>query len=288
MAIPYVRDMDFTYGEAQRLTPLIRRVIANNPGPFTYAGTGVYIVGSGAVAVIDPGPADAAHRRALDLALEGESVRAVLVTHHHLDHSPLAHPLAKAHGAPVYGRAAPDRHRPLDAPETEEGEDAAFQPDIELADGQTIQGDGWTLRAIATPGHTSNHVCFALEETRACFTGDHVMGWSTSVVVPPDGDMNAYLASLERIRDEGFDSLWPTHGPPILDPAPFLDAYIAHRLKREQGILEQVRAGRRTPEDIVPELYKDVDRKLWPAAAMSVKAHLIRLEANGVIAPEGG
>jgi len=279
MAIPFVKDFPFEYGACDRVAPGIRRVIAENPGPFTHAGTGVYIVGEGEVAVIDPGPEIPAHRAALDRALDGERVTAVLVTHHHLDHCPLAHPLARDHGAPVYGRPAPQRHAPLDAPRTEEGEDSAFRPDIELADGERVSGPGWTLRAIATPGHASNHLCFAFEERNACFTGDHVMGWSTSVVVPPDGDMSDYLDSLHKIRDEGFDTLWPTHGPPIGNPDRFLRAYIGHRLQRERQIREQLALGRRTPEEIVPHLYSGVDRRLWPAAAMSVKAHLIRIRA---------
>lgn len=285
MPIPFVKDIDFEYGKAQSVSPLVRRLIARNPGPFTYTGTGVYIIGEGDVAVIDPGPVLDEHEAALDAALEGERVSAVLVTHHHLDHSPLAHPLARKHGAPVYGRAAPERHRPLsgDQPVTEEGADAAFTPDIDLQDGQTISGPGWTLEAIATPGHTSNHVCFGFAEEAACFTGDHVMGWSTSVVVPPDGNMNAYLESLQRIRAREFETLWPTHGPPITRPDRFLRAYIGHRLQREKQIREQVAQGRTTPEDIVPKLYSGVDKRLWPAAAMSVKAHLERLKENGEI-----
>lgn len=288
MPIPFVKDIDFEYGKPQTVAPLIRRLIAPNPGPFTYTGTGVYIVGEGEVAVIDPGPVLPDHEAALDAALAGETVSAILVTHHHLDHSPLAHPLAKKHGAPVYGRAAPEPHEPLsDQPVTEEGAETGFRPDIELADGQVIAGPGWSLEAIATPGHTSNHVCFALEQAKACFTGDHVMGWSTSVVVPPDGNMNAYLESLHRIRERGFETLWPTHGPPVARPDRFLRAYIGHRLQREKQIRDQVAKGRTTPEEIVPHLYSGLDRRLWPAAAMSVKAHLERLKENGALTDAG-
>ena len=190
--IPFVRDMDFAYGRADQVSPLIRRVIADNPGPFTFTGTGTYLVGSGEVAVIDPGPDDPGHLEALERALEGERVTAILTTHTHLDHSPLAAVLAEATGAPIHGLPAPRIEEA--AVRLDEGHDRGFRPDVLVADGDRISGAGWTLEAVTTPGHASNHLCYALIEENALFSGDHVMGWSTTVVSPPDGDMADYLA----------------------------------------------------------------------------------------------
>lgn len=284
--IPYVRDFAFEYGRCDQVSPLIRRVIARNPGPFTFTGTGTYIVGHGEVAVIDPGPDDDDHLRALLKAVEGETVSHVLVTHTHLDHSALARPFARATGATIHAARPP---APDDVPGVvvEEGDDGAFAPDVEIGDGVTFATPGWTLEAVATPGHTSNHLCFALKGENALFTGDHVMGWSTTVVSPPDGDMGAYYASLDRVAARGFSTLWPTHGPPVTEPAPFLAAYKAHRRAREAQILDAVRTGHATLGDIVPAVYAAVDQRLWPAAAHSALAHLIHLVRNGVVSCEG-
>lgn len=285
--IPYVRQFDFEYGRSAQVSPLIRRVIANNPGPFTFTGTGTYIVGHGEhVAMIDPGPADEAHLAALLKAVEGERVTHVLVTHTHLDHSPLARPFARATGATIYAARPP---APDDVPGVvvEEGDDGQFRPDVEIGDGVVFETPGWTLETIATPGHASNHLCFALRDENALFSGDHVMGWSTTVVSPPDGDMGAYYASLDEIAARGFATLWPTHGPPVTEPAPFLAAYKAHRLERERQILEQVAAGRSLIADMVPVIYAAVDNRLWPAAAHSVLAHLIHLARTGVVETDG-
>ena len=213
MAIPFVRDLKFDYGGIARVSPRIRRVIANNPGPFTYLGTGVYIVGSGKVAVIDPGPVIGEHFDALKRALDGESVSHVLVTHSHMDHSPLAHPLADWAGCKVYagGPAMPSESEVR----MEAGDDLRFRPDVLVKDGDVFRGPDWTIEAIVTPGHTSNHVCFALKEENALFSGDHVMGWSTTVISPPDGHMGDYFTSLEKVRQRGFSTIWPTHGPPV-------------------------------------------------------------------------
>lgn len=284
--IPFVRQFDFAYGRCDRVSPRIRRVIADNPGPFTFTGTGTYVVGDGEVAVIDPGPLDEVHLDALLAALEGETVTHILVTHTHMDHSPLASPLAVATGAPVYAARPP---APDDEPGVmvEEGDDGLFRPDVEIVDGDRFEGPGWTLRTLATPGHASNHLCFVLEEENALFSGDHVMGWSTTVVSPPDGDMGSYYVSLDRVAAHGFSTLWPTHGPPVTDPAPFLAAYKAHRLERERQILEQVAAGRTTIAEMVPVIYAGVDSRLWPAAAHSVLAHLIHLARQGVVRTDG-
>jgi len=283
MSIPFIRQFEFEYGSLAQLSPLVQRVIANNPGPFTYTGTGVYIIGDKNVAVIDPGPAITEHREALDKALEGRNVTHVLTTHHHMDHSPLAIPLARDHGCKVYGYGV--QIRPPEGGEVrlEAGDDLSFKPDVEIRSGDVIKGDGWTIEAIHTPGHTSNHLCFALKEENVLFSGDHIMGWSTSVVSPPDGHMGDYLDSLERIKDRHFDRIWPTHGPSI-DAVDIFEAYIDHRMKREAQILEALNSGLTQIMDIVEKLYVDVDRRLYPAAAHSVLSHLIHMRETGRVA----
>jgi glyoxylase-like metal-dependent hydrolase (beta-lactamase superfamily II) len=283
--IPFVRDMTFDYGAVQQVSPLIRRVVANNPGPFTFRGTGTYIVGRGEVAVIDPGPDLPEHLEAILAAVESERVTAILVTHNHADHSPLARPLAERTGAPAYG--CPIAHAPgAMAVKMEDDHDEGFVADIEVCGGGLIEGRGWTLEAIPTPGHTSNHICYALREENALFSGDHIMGWSTTVIVPPDGDMGDYYESLRRIRERGFATLWPTHGPPITEPGPFIDAYLAHRMDRERQILEQLANGRDRIADMVPQMYAAVDPRLHPAAAQSVLAHMLHLVKTGRVASD--
>jgi glyoxylase-like metal-dependent hydrolase (beta-lactamase superfamily II) len=282
--IPFVRDIEFEYGRTDRVSPLIRRVIANNPGPFTFTGTGTYIVGHGdSVAVIDPGPDQSEHLDAILAATDGERVTHILITHHHLDHSPLARPLQAKTGAVIYGCAV--KELPADdGVRTEAGYDR-FTPDVSLCGGgQTIEGQGWSFAAIATPGHTSNHICYALTQENACFTGDHIMGWSTTVVTPPDGDMGAYIASLDVIKSRNFNTLWPTHGPPITEVGPFIDEYKAHRFDRERQILDQLAAGQTKIVDMVPRMYVGVDARLYPAAARSVHAHMIELVKSGRVA----
>lgn len=284
--IPFVKDFDPEYGVCRRVSPRIRRVTANNPGPFTFTGTGTYIVGNGTVAVIDPGPDDAAHLAALLAAVDGETVSHVLVTHTHRDHAPLARPFADAAGALVLAARPPARETHASGA-LDEAEDQDFRPDVILNDGDRIDGPDWTLETLATPGHASNHLAFALIEENALFSGDHVMGWATSVVAPPDGDMGAYMDSLERVTARGFDTLWPTHGAPVTEVAPFLTAYREHRLAREAQILARLAAGDRAISDMVPALYAAVDRRLWPAAALSVLAHLIDLTRRGVVVCDG-
>jgi glyoxylase-like metal-dependent hydrolase (beta-lactamase superfamily II) len=283
LAIPYVRDFEFEYGVVDQVSPLIRRVICNNPGPFTFKGTGTYIVGQGEVCVIDPGPDDAAHLEAILAATAGERIVAIAVTHNHADHSPLATPLQKLTGAVTYG--CPLAHPPgASEVKMDDEHDSQFVADVSVCEGGVIAGTGWTLRAIPTPGHTSNHICFALLEENALFSGDHIMGWSTTVIVPPDGQMGDYYASLDRIAERGFATLWPTHGPPITEPAPFIAAYKAHRLDRERQILEQLAAGHGQILQMVPIMYAAVDPRLYPAAAQSVLAHLIHLTRSGDVA----
>lgn len=279
--IPFVKDFEFEYGKPVQLSPLIRRVVADNPGPFTYTGTGVYIIGTDEVAVIDPGPINESHRSALDAALEGLTVTHILVTHHHIDHSPLAGPLAAKHGCKVYGYGLQIREPEGGEVRLEAGDDLGFKPDIEIRDGDIIRGKDWTMRALHTPGHTSNHMCYALEEEKTLFSGDHIMGWSTTVISPPDGDMGDYLLSLDHIKAQDFDKIWPTHGPCIEDPASFVQAYIDHRRHREQQIIDKVSEGHSTITDIVTELYQHVDKRLHPAAAHSVLAHIIHLVDTG-------
>ncbi|MDB5418035.1 MAG: metallo-beta-lactamase family protein [Phenylobacterium sp.] len=288
MAIPYVRQLDFEYGRTDQVSPLIRRVIANNPGPFTFTGTGTYIVGREEVAVIDPGPDDPAHLEAILAAVEGERVTHILITHHHIDHSPLAAALKARTGAVIYGCAVAEPPA-ADTGEVkvEAGHDAGFAPDVSVCGGCEIAGPGWTFEAIPTPGHTSNHICYALKEEAALFTGDHIMGWSTTVITPPDGDMTDYMESLERIRVRHFATLWPTHGPPVREVDAFLDAYIAHRREREAQILGALTSGPARIKDLVPKLYADVDPRLHPAAARSMLAHMIDLTTRGVIATAG-
>ncbi len=283
--IPFVREIEFEYGRPDQVSPLIRRVVANNPGPFTYKGTGVYIVGRGEVAVIDPGPDLAEHIDALLAATAGERITHILTTHTHSDHSPAARPLAARTGAVIIGLPPPGSDEA--AVKLDESHEADFRPDIEVADGQLISGPGWTLEAITTPGHVSNHVCYALKEENALFSGDHVMGWSTTVISPPHGDMTDYYASLDKVAARDFAILWPTHGPPITEVAPFLAAYKAHRLQREDQIIDQIRAGHGRIAEMVPVIYAAVDPRLHPAAAHSVLAHIIHLERRGVIAADG-
>jgi glyoxylase-like metal-dependent hydrolase (beta-lactamase superfamily II) len=289
--IPYVRQFDFTYGHRDQVSPLIQRVIADNPGPFTFTGTGTYIVGRdmpGAnVAVIDPGPDDEAHLHALLRAVKGRVVSHILVTHTHRDHAPLSRALAEAvGGAPILAAKPPVQT--IHASALDEEDDDDFAPDILLAGGEMIEGDGWTIEAMATPGHASNHMAFVLRNENALFSGDHVMGWSTTVIAPPDGDMAAYLDSLDRVLARGFSTIWPTHGPAITQVAPFLKAYRDHRLEREAQIMARLAAGDETIAQMVPALYAAVDQRLWPAASLSVLSQLIKLvkEVRAAATPE--
>ncbi len=277
--IPFVRDFEFDYGVADQVTPLIRRVVARNPGPFTFTGTGTYIIGRGQVAVIDPGPDDPDQLEALLTATADERISHIFVTHTHADHSPLARPLAQRTGAVIIGRPSPEEPEPSLA--LDEAHEAGFQPDIVAEDGQRFEAASWTLEAVTTPGHAANHVCYALAQENALFSGDHVMGWSTTVISPPHGDMGDYYQSLDKVAARGFATLWPTHGPPITRVAPFLAQYKLHRLAREAQILEQLRAGVAGIPELVAAIYAGLEPGLRPAAAQSVLAHLIHLARTG-------
>lgn len=287
MGIPFRRDDALRPGAVEETAPGVRRVLCGNPSAFTFRGTNTYVIGRGrGVAVLDPGPEDAAHLAAILAATRGESIGHILVSHTHRDHSPGAAALAAATGAPTVG------HGPHLTPPGEGGEggDHAFRPDIRLADGEALEGDGWRLLALHTPGHCGNHLCFALEGTGTLFSADHVMSWSTSVVSPPDGDMAAYMRSLSRLRGRDDRLLLPGHGPAITDPQPFMAALAAHRDEREARVAEALASFGRpaTPAELVPPVYGPLDPRLVAAAGRSLLAHLIKLEAEGAAKREGG
>ena len=270
---------------AQRLSPRVRRVLAANPSLFTFTGTQSYIVGAGDVAVIDPGPAEPAHIDGILRATEGERIVAIICTHTHRDHSPAAAPLAVATGAEVVGCA------PLVLDDSGPRADAAFDPtyapDRVLVDGERLLGPDWTLEAVATPGHTSNHLCYALHEESALFTGDHVMGWSTTVVSPPDGDMAAYMKSLDKLQGRSDAIYYPAHGEPVTNPRQFVRGLGGHRKQRERQILKLVGGGVAVIEAMVPQMYAGIDERLFPAAGRSVLAHLIDLRERGIVGEQG-
>jgi glyoxylase-like metal-dependent hydrolase (beta-lactamase superfamily II) len=277
---PLLNDRSFTadYGRLEPVSPLIRRIVAHNPGPFTFFGTGTYVIGHGKVAVIDPGPDLPAHVEALLAGLAGEAVSHILITHTHLDHSPAAAALQAATGAPTYGFGPHGRYGETG----ESGADLAFSPDHRLGDGEGVEGPRWRLEAVHTPGHASNHLCFALPVERALFSGDHVMGWSTTVVAPPDGDMAAYMRSLEKLQRRGDEVFWPTHGGPIRDPQRHVAALTEHRLARRRAVLAALTARPATPTALVDQVYPGLDPRLTGAAAQSLLAHLIELGEAGL------
>jgi glyoxylase-like metal-dependent hydrolase (beta-lactamase superfamily II) len=283
MALP---PQPWPTGKCEQLEPLVARVLAPNGSPFTFTGTQSYLVGGkDGMAVIDPGPDDPEHLTALEAAIGDAKVLAILCTHTHRDHSPAAAPLAARFGAPIVGCA------PLmiesSAPRVDAPFDKAYVPDHVLEDGESISGPGWTLTAVATPGHTSNHLCYALEETGALFTGDHVMAWSTSVVVPPDGDMADYMASLLKLYERDDRIYYPAHGPAIERTRQLVRGMHGHRKQRERQIVRQLDEKPRTIAELVPVMYKGVHERLWPAAGQSVHAHLLELERQGRVYCDG-
>jgi len=280
--IQFRREFSFEYGRLERVAPGIRRIVARNPGPFTFRGTGTYVVGDGEVAVIDPGPDLDEHVAALLAGLAGEQITHILITHTHRDHSPAAAAVKAASGATTWGFGPHAGGRRGD-PAVEEGGDWDFAPDVRVRDGDSIAGKGWRFEAVHTPGHTSNHLCFALPESGVLFSGDHVMGWSTSVIAPPDGDMSAYMASLDKLLGRRDAVYWPTHGPAIPEPQDHVRAFIAHRREREAGILECLDAGAERVEAIVDKLYLGLEPGLRRAAGRSVHAHLLDLAARGIV-----
>ena len=275
--------MDAPYARLEQLEPNVGRVLAHNPSAFTYTGTQTYILGSRRVAVVDPGPADREHLDALLGAIAGRPLAAILCTHTHRDHSPAARPLAELTGAPVVGCA------PLALEDVGPRADAAFDgdsaPDRVLADGESIEVDGAPLTAVATPGHTSNHLCFAYGD--ALLTGDHVMGWSTTVVVPPDGHMAEYMRSLDKLRAREDRVYYPAHGPPVTNPQQYVRHLSGHRMQRERQILRLVEEQARAVPEIVANAYPGLDPRLVNAAGGSVLAHLVDLERRGLVHRQG-
>lgn len=268
-------------GCAQSLSPLVRRLLADNPSPFTYRGTQTYLVGAVDVAVVDPGPDDPSHVDAIIAATLSQRISAIVCTHTHRDHSPAARTLAAATGASIIGCA------PLtlddEGPRGDASFDRDYAPDRVMVDGDRLEGDGWTLQAVSTPGHTSNHLCYALLEEQALFTGDHVMGWSTTVVSPPDGDMAAYMASLTKLGLREDMRYYPAHGDPISNPQQFVRALSGHRRQRERQILSLVAEGVGVIGAMVPRMYAAISPDLYPAAGRSVLAHLIDLRSRRLV-----
>jgi glyoxylase-like metal-dependent hydrolase (beta-lactamase superfamily II) len=292
MTLEFRRDDPLAPGQVEWVAPGVRRILCGNPGPFTYRGTNTYLIGRGEVAVLDPGPVDEAHLGAILRAVAGERVKRILVSHTHRDHSPGVAPLAAATGAETLG-FGPHLTPPGDG----EGGDHDFSPNRQLADGDAVEGDGWRLTALHTPGHCANHLCFALEADASLapesvlFSADHVMAWSTSVVSPPDGDMADYMRSLSRIAARADRLLLPGQGPAHDDPAPFIAGLIAHREEREARVLEALRAAGEvvTAAALVPSVYgPTLDPRLAPAAARSLLAHLVKLAGEGAALSENG
>jgi glyoxylase-like metal-dependent hydrolase (beta-lactamase superfamily II) len=286
--IPFRRELEFEYGQAERVGLRIRRVIAKNPSPFTLYGTGTYIIGNGQVAVVDPGPADPQHIQAIFDATRGETITHVLVTHTHTDHSPGCALVKKRVDAPTYAYGPHGAGKLEEGVPVEEGGDMDFVPDQLVRHGDIIQGGDWSVECVYTPGHTSNHMCYQLREDQALFTGDHVMGWSTSIISPPDGDMAAYLASLELLLGRDDKVYWPTHGPRIEHPKELVRAFIEHRREREVQILECVGQGVATIRDMVPIMYTSTPEFMFPAAARSVLAAVEYLVKKGALLSSDG
>lgn len=285
-------DMTFVpaYGEAVTVAPGVRRITVNNPSPFTFHGTNTYLVGEETLAIIDPGPEDEAHLAAILRAVGGRPVSHILVSHTHRDHSPLTARLKAETGATVLAEGPHRASRPLRLGEVnalDASGDLDFAPDRALADGEVIDGDGWSLRAVHTPGHAANHVCFALEGTGVLFSADHVMAWSTSIVAPPDGAMSDYMTSLDRLLEREDRILLPGHGGPVTDPQRFMRGLKTHRKMRERAILERLRQGDRTIPEMVKAIYRDTDPRLHGAAGLSVLAHIEDLVDRGAAVTAG-
>ncbi len=281
MAISFLSEFDPAYGAVVQVAPGLRRVVAENPSKYTAWGTGTYLVGEGDVAIVDPGPQLDAHVDALLAAVAGETVTHLLVTHTHADHSPAAAAVKELTGATTYGFGP---HPPDARSESEEHGDVAFVPDVEVRHGDVIEGPGFEFECLHTPGHISNHICYAERRRGILFPGDHVMGWSTSVISPPDGRIADYLDGLRLLLARGEAPFFPTHGPPITDPAPHVQALLDHRLEREQQVVDLLSDGRRTVAELVAVMYADVRAELHEPAARSVGAHLVKLVDEGRVA----
>ena len=288
--IPFDKRLDLAPDTVDEVVPGVRRVMANNPGPFTFKGTMSYIVGRGKVAIIDPGPDDPAHVAALLDAVRSETVTHIFVTHTHRDHSPATPAVKHATGAIVCAEGPHRAARPLHIGEhnpLDSSGDRDFVPDVRLKDGDVVKGDGWTIEAVATPGHTANHMAYALKEQNLLFAGDHVMGWATSIVAPPDGAMSDYMASLQKLAKRGEELYLPGHGPAIRDAKRFVNYYILHRKAREASILHRLGKSESDIPSIVRAIYIGIDPRLTGAAGMSTLAHLEDLVARGLVETDG-
>ncbi len=288
--LQFKKTMDFTYGEPRELVPGVARIVANNPSPFTYKGSNTYILGTAdGLAVIDPGPEDEAHTAAILKYAGKRRITHVVITHTHRDHTDGMPALLAATGAKTagYGRRAPNRGTKSTSPSGSEFVDQDFIPDIPLLDGETLQGADWSITALFTPGHAPDHLCFAFGDTGVLFSGDHVMGWNTSVVAPPEGHMGDYIRSLEKLTPRSDTLYLPGHGGKVEDPQRLTKAFLLHRRMREQAILECIRNGTNTAKTIVPVIYKGLDPKLINAASLSVLAHVAHLAERDLVRFEG-
>jgi glyoxylase-like metal-dependent hydrolase (beta-lactamase superfamily II) len=288
--ITFDKSFDLAPGRAEEVVPGVRRIVADNPGPFTFKGTLTYVVGRGKVAIIDPGPDDPAHIQAVLDAVRGETVTHIFVTHTHRDHSPAVPAIKAATGATVYAEGPHRASRPLnagEAPRMEASNDMDFRPDHAMADGEVVSGDGFALEGVATPGHTANHMAFALKGTDVLFSGDHVMGWSTTIVAPPDGAMSDYMASLNKLSKRGETLYLPGHGGVIREAPRFVAGLTLHRKAREASILHRLAKGATDIATIVRAIYIGIDPRLTNAAGFSVLAHMEDLVARGEVATDG-
>lgn len=276
-AITFDTNFEPPFGKAAELSPLFRRITCKNPSPFTFKGTNTFIVGRGNVAIIDPGPDDDEHLAAILAAVRGETVSHILVTHTHMDHSPLAAKLSSATGAKTYAALSPSTPKADSGLRLDASIDRDFTPDVSLSDGDVVEGDGWALEAVFTPGHMANHMCFCLREEKALLTGDHVMAWATTVVAPPEGNMGDYMASLRKLLKRDDRVYYPAHGPEKRRPLTLTRAILAHRKMREEAVYSRVKGGDHTIGRIVASIYADVDPRLHAAAGLSTLAHLEHL-----------
>ncbi len=283
--LTFKTTMDFSYGVASEMGPGVARIVAENPGPFTFKGTNTYLVGTKSLAVIDPGPDDEKHCQAILAAAGGRSITHILITHTHRDHVDGLKRLQAATGAKSCGNRRSDASRGsiASSPSGRDFVDLDFAPDIDMGDGDRVEGEDFTLTALHTPGHAPDHLCFALEESGMVFSGDHLMAWNTSVIAPPEGRMSDYMASLEKLMAREDRVLLPGHGGRIEEPARTAKAYLIHRRWREQAVLDAVRAGHETIRKIVPVVYRGIDARLVMAAALSVQAHVEHLIERGLL-----
>jgi glyoxylase-like metal-dependent hydrolase (beta-lactamase superfamily II) len=287
---PFDKSFDLVPGNVKEIAPQVRALVANNPGPFTYKGTVSYIIGRGKVAILDPGPDDDVHIGALLDAVRGETVTHIFVTHTHRDHSPGVPKVKAATGAKVFAEGPHRLARPLHTGETrrlDASADMDFMPDVKLSDGEVVSGDGWTMEAITTPGHTANHMAYAFKEADLLFAGDHVMAWSTTIVAPPDGAMSDYMASLHKLARRSEPIYLPGHGAPVRDAPRYVQFLIQHRRGREASILHRLGKGPADIPTIVKAVYIGLDPRLVGAAALSTLAHMEDLVARGVVTTDG-